>query len=85
MSTVQRISAHPEIQTILNAWSRTLLLDAESGESIITEPDLNHLTTILSRYFVHTLTSIKTSEISQTSNLKPANSTLKTQNLKLDT
>lgn len=74
MSMLFRTPASPEIQTILNAWSRTLLLDPEIGESIITESDLNRLTTILSRYFVRTLTSIKSSELSKTSNLKPANS-----------
>ena len=76
MSTVLITPACSDIQTILNAWSTSLLLDDLTGESIITESDLNRLTTILSRYFVHTLTSIKTSEISQTSNLKPANSKL---------
>lgn len=76
MSTVCRTPACSEIQTILNAWSATLPLDDLTGESIITESELIRLTTILSRYFEHTLTSIKTSEISQTSNLKPANSKL---------
>ncbi len=78
MSTVCMTPASSEIQTILDFWSTTLPLDDLTGESIITESDLNRLTTILSRYFVHTLTSIKKSEISQTSNLKPTNSKLKT-------
>ena len=70
MSTVCMTPASSEIQTILDAWSVTLPLDELTGESIITDSELNRLTTILSRYFVHRLTSIKTSEISQTSNLK---------------
>jgi hypothetical protein len=80
MSTVCLTPASSEIQTILDAWSTKLPLDELSGESIITESDLNRLTTILSRFFVHRLTSIKTSEISQTSNLK-----LQTQNSELET
>jgi hypothetical protein len=51
MSTVCRTPSCSEIQTILNAWSATLPLDDLTGESIITESDLNRLTEILSQYF----------------------------------
>jgi hypothetical protein len=66
MSIVRRIPAPPEIQTILNAWSRTLLLDAQSGESIVTESELIRLTKTLSRYFEHALTTIHNGEACDT-------------------
>jgi hypothetical protein len=66
MFTVYLTPASSEIQTILDAWSSTLPLDEMTGESIITESDLNRLTTILSRYVVHTIASTRTSQISQT-------------------
>jgi hypothetical protein len=50
MSIMSRIPVPPEIQTILKAWSRMLLLDAQSGESIVTETDLHCLATILCHY-----------------------------------
>ena len=58
MSNVRRIPTAPEIQTILNAWSKTLLLDELSGESIVTEFDVIRLTRILSRYFENALTTM---------------------------
>jgi hypothetical protein len=62
MSTVHITPASSEIQTILNAWSMTLLLDGQTGESIITEFDLIRLTQVLSRYLVHSLTTIHNTE-----------------------
>jgi hypothetical protein len=66
MLVVHRIPAPPEIQTIVTAWSRTLLLDAQSGESIVTELDLTHLAKILSRYLEHALTTIHSGEACDT-------------------
>jgi len=39
-----------EIRTILTSWSTTLLLDEQSGESNVTELDLDRLASILFRY-----------------------------------
>ena len=66
MSTVHRTPASAEIQTILNAWSMTLMLDDLTGESIITELDLIRLTKTLSRYLEHALTTIHSGEASDT-------------------
>ena len=55
MSIVRRVPTAPEIQTILNAWSKTLQLDGRSGESIVTELDLNRLARILCQYVESTL------------------------------
>ena len=58
--------ASSEIQTILDSWSTTLPLDDLTGESIITESDLNRLTKTLSRYLEHALTTIQSGEASDT-------------------
>ncbi len=58
MPNVRMIPTAPEIQTILNAWSKTLQLDGRSGESIVTEFDVIRLTRILSRYFENALTTM---------------------------
>ena len=38
------------IQRTLRAWSRTLELDQTSGDSIVTQSDLNRLIRVLSEY-----------------------------------
>ena len=41
---------HQTIGKILFSWSRTLELEQLSGESIVTESDLNRVTRVLSEY-----------------------------------
>jgi len=41
---------HQTVEKILCSWSRTLELEQLSGESIVTESDLNRVTRVLSEY-----------------------------------
>ena len=43
-------TANPKIQRIVSSWSRTLELDQTSGESVVSETDLQRLTRVLSEY-----------------------------------
>ena len=49
-STVINTIPNQAIRKILCSWSRTLELDQTSGESIVTETDLQRLTRVLSDY-----------------------------------
>ena len=49
-SPVANTTANQAIRKILCSWSRTLELDQTSGESIVTETDLQRLTRVLSEY-----------------------------------
>lgn len=49
-STMANTIPDQAIRRILSSWSRTLEIDQTSGESIVTETDLQRLTRVLSDY-----------------------------------
>ena len=51
---MRNTTSQQTIQRIIRSWSRTLALEQSSGESIVTQQDLDRVVRVLSSYSVNT-------------------------------